>query len=332
MAGGFELSNNWSSNVDQKPDSLFLKYTYDVYDVWTGYNIGIHNIARNRGRHFLAVRWFHQEFKESPFQEATFDDVRYNDNSFALAEFTFFKQDFYTTRYIFGFGRTEDVSYGHSAHVTAGWTRQLDKKRLYASGGMTKKVVSARGDFFEGSVQAGTFFNNGPEDATLLFSFNWFSRLRYHRNIMIRQYLKSSYTVQLNHTINPLLEIGNEFGVNGFKTDSLGGNARLGISSETVFFTRWKLLGFHFAPITYADVAFLAPPGKNLFYDKPYIGLGAGVRTRNENLIFGTVELRFTYYPIVVEDLSHFKVSVSTNLRVKFTDTFVRAPSFLKVN
>jgi hypothetical protein len=332
MAGGFELSNNWSSNIDQTPDSLFLKYAYDVYDIWTGYNIGIHNITRNRNRHFVAVRWFSQVFKQSPEQELAIRDALYNDNSFALAEFTFFRQNFYTTRYIYGFGRTEDVPYGHTAHVTTGWTKQLDKKRMYASVGITKKVVTDRGDFFEGNIQAGTFFNGGPEDATLLFSFNWFSRLRYEAKYMVRQYLKATYTVLLNHSINPLLEIGNEFGVQGFKTDSLGGLSRLGLSSETVFFTNWKFLGFRFAPIAYADLAFLQPPGKNLLYDKPYIGLGTGVRTRNENLIFGTIELRITYYPIVVEDMSHFRVSLSTNLRIKFTDSFVRAPAFLRVN
>lgn len=332
MAGGFELSNNWSTNVDTKPDSLFLKYSYDVYDVWTGYNVGVNNIARNRSRYFVALRWFQQNFQEVPYQEVILNDPRYNDNSSLLTEITFFQQNFYKTRYIYGFGRTEDIPYGYTAHVTAGWTKRLDKKRLYTGGGITKKVVTKRGDFFEGNIQAATFYDTGPEDAALLFSFSWFSRLRYQKRAMVRQYLKASYTVELNRTIAPLLELGNDFGVKGFRADSLQGEKRLGVSSETVFFTKWKLLGFNFAPLVYADLAFLPPVGKNIFYDKPYIGLGTGVRTRNENLIFGTIELRITYYPRVVEDISHFNINVSTNLRVKYSDSFVRPPSFLRVN
>src|SRR5690606_40888299 len=47
----------------------------------------------------------------------------YSDQSFVLASATFFKQDFYTARYIYGFGRTEDVAYGHNISLTAGWAR-----------------------------------------------------------------------------------------------------------------------------------------------------------------------------------------------------------------
>ncbi len=332
MAGGFELSNNWSTNVDAKPDSIFLKYSYDIYDVWTGYNIGINNIARNRNRYFVALRWLRQNFMEQSLQEVIRNDPRYNDNSFVLSEFTFFQQNFYKTRYIYGFGRTEDVPYGYNAHVTAGWTSVLDRSRAYVGGGITKKIVTNRGDFLEANAQVASFYHDGPEDVTLLFSFSWFSRIRYQRKAMVRQYLKASFTTIVNHNTNPLLKIGNEFGVQGFRADSLQGKSRIGISSETVFFTRWNLLGFRFAPLTFADVTFLPPVDTNLSYNKLYIGLGTGIRTRNENLIFGTIEARITYYPMVAEDISHFNFNISTNLRIKYSDSFVRAPSFLRVN
>src|SRR5690606_22964988 len=178
-----------------------------------------------------------------------------------------------------------------------------------------------------------TFLNNGKsEDATLLFSSSWFSHLLTQKNFKIRQYVKASYAIELNPTINELLRIGNDFGVRGFRTDSLFGEQRLGLTSETVFFTKWKFLGFNFAPLLFLDLAFLPPVNENIFYDKPYAGLGAGIRTRNENIVLGTVELRFTFYPKVTENISRFNVNVSYNLRVKYTDSFVRAPGFLRFN
>jgi hypothetical protein len=101
---------------------------------------------------------------------------------------------------------------------------------------------------------------------------------------------------------------------------------------ELVVFTPWSILGFHLAPILFADIAWLAPIDKTLFYDKPYIGLGSGIRTRNENLVFGTIEVKFFYYPRTVENISTFKVSVNTNLRIKYTAGFVRAPSLIVYN
>jgi hypothetical protein len=156
--------------------------------------------------------------------------------------------------------------------------------------------------------------------------------LRYKKRAKVRQSLDATYTTILNQKIVPLLKIGNDWGIEGFRADSLLGVQRLALTSETVVFPNWKLIGFKFAPIAYAQLAFLPPKGKNLFYDKPIAGIGAGLRTRNENLIFGTIEARVTYFPRVVEGIDHFRFSVSTNLRIKYTDSFVRAPSFVKVN
>lgn len=333
MAGGLELSLNWSENVFLKSPELFLKYRYNVYDIWAGYNIGVNNAFKNRNRHFVALRWFQQDFTLNPIQSSEKLNPIYNDNSFLLAEMTFFQQNFYKTRYIYGFGRTEDVPYGHSMSVAFGTSRQLNLTRTYVGAGVTKKVADRNGDFFEGDVRAATFLHDGKsEDATLLFSSSWFSRLLTYERFSIRQYVKASYAVQLNRTINEPLNIGNEFGVRGFRTDSLRGEQRLGITSETVWYTKWKLLGFRFAPLAFFDLAFLPPLKENIFYDKPFLGVGTGIRTRNENLILGTIELRFTYYPRTTEDISPFNINLSSNLRVKYTGTFVRAPNFLQFN
>jgi hypothetical protein len=99
-----------------------------------------------------------------------------------------------------------------------------------------------------------------------------------------------------------------------------------------VLYSPWKILGFRLAPILFADVATIAPRNKKVFYDKPFVGIGSGIRTRNENLVFGTIELKFFYYPRIVEDISRFKISMTTNLRIKYTGSFVRPPSFILYN
>ena len=79
-------------------------------------------------------------------------------------------------------------------------------------------------------------------------------------------------------------------------------------------------------------MAMMAPKQETLLKQKVYYALGSGVRTRNENLIFGTIELRLYYFPRVTEDLSHFKVTLSSNLRVKYSSGFVNAPAFIRYN
>jgi hypothetical protein len=135
----------------------------------------------------------------------------------------------------------------------------------------------------------------------------------------------------MRRNINPYLFLNNDFGVVGITADSLKGIQRMGFHTETVFYTNWKLLGFRFAPLVFGDVAFLAKDNEQIFYDKPYYGIGLGLRTRNENLIFGTIEGRVTFFPRV-EDGSHFRFSLRSNLQIKSSGTLVKAPQFIQYN
>src|SRR5690606_20747259 len=93
----------------------------------------------------------------------------YNDQTFVLGSATFFHQDFYTARYIYGFGRTEDVPYGHNVTLTGGWARRRGIGRPYLAFEAEKSLVSRLGQFYTVGVRAGGFGNNGGiEDATVL--------------------------------------------------------------------------------------------------------------------------------------------------------------------
>jgi hypothetical protein len=149
---------------------------------------------------------------------------------------------------------------------------------------------------------------------------------------LIRQSAELDFTYVFNQRTNTLLDINNNFGLEGFLADSLLGTKRLHARYEIVLYSPWALLGFRLAPIVFADVAMIAPRNRTVFCDKPFVGLGTGIRTRNENLVFGTIELRFIYYPRVVEDVKQFKVSVTSNLRIKYSASFVKPPSFILYN
>ena len=65
---------------------------------------------------------------------------------------------------------------------------------------------------------------------------------------------------------------------------------------ESELFTPSSLFGFRFAPFGSVDMV----PIHCVSCEKPsdvFWGFSAGLRTRNENLIFGTLEMKFTYIP-----------------------------------
>jgi hypothetical protein len=333
MAGGLELSRNWSVNTFQKADTAFRSYAYTIQDAWVGYNIGINSHTTNRNRHFVALRYSRQHFTRQPTQSGEAENPLYNDRAFLLGSVTFFNQNFYKSRYIYGFGRTEDVPYGKYLTLTGGSVRQFRLIRPYVGVEFDKTLVRRNGDFHEYKLQAEGFLGNGdPEDVTLLASASLFSRLIEYRQLKIRQYLSISYTSILNQQINAPLTIRGDFGLDGFRADSLLGTNRFSLYSQTVVFTPLSILGFRFAPLTFAEMSIIAPKDKPLFRQKAYGAIGAGLRTRNENLVFGTIELKLYYFPRVTEDLSHFRISLSSNLRIKYSFGFAKAPEFIRYN
>jgi len=42
-----------------------------------------------------------------------------------------------------------------------------------------------------------------------------------------------------------------------------------------------------------------------------------GMRARNENLIFNTIEARLFYYPKTVERIDHFRFDITMNFRIR---------------
>ena len=76
LAGGLEVSRNWSSNVYSEPDSTFLDYDYKIFNSWLGYNIGINKAITNRDRYFLAFRYFDGYYVDQPQLEEAQEEAK----------------------------------------------------------------------------------------------------------------------------------------------------------------------------------------------------------------------------------------------------------------
>lgn len=333
LAGGLELSQNWSVNLFNINESDFRQYRYNLTDFWVGYNLGIRNRTENRGRHFVAIRVSDQHFQKRPDQFIEQDNPVYNNQAYWLGEVSFFKQNFYKTRYIYGFGRTEDLPYGRQLTVVAGNVRQLNLNRLYVGAEFTRSVVRKNGDFTTLTLSAGSFLRNqNPEDLVLAGQASFFSRIITWRSNKIRQSFSVSYSALLRQQTLIPLTLRSDLGLRSFPADSLLGNKRLAVRAETLLFTPASVLGFRLAPLVFAGAGMIAPENQNLFKQPAWFSMGAGIRTRNENLVFGTIELRFFYFPRTTEDISNFRISLTSNLQIKYTAGFVKKPQLIRYN
>lgn len=326
LAGGVEISRNWSENVYQKPDTTFLDYQYTITDTWLGYNIGVHREVDDRRRYFVAARYFNGSYLNPPDQPEYETTPRYNDIKGVLYEGTFYRQNYYKTRYVLGFGRTEDVPYGIRTSVALGYLTISEITRPYAAYKLRYSAANKKGGFYNIGFQAGSFLNGKDafEDATIDVRARYFTKAFSLRRYKLRVGLAAGLTRLVNrYTGEPLKVTRNE--IYGFSADSLFGTRRLSLRSQVVLYTPWQLLGFRFAPFAATDWARLDCPDSKCGIND-IIGLSAGFRTRNENLIFGTIEVRGTYVPDNGFGESDFYLEVRQNLRIKNTGQFAGPP------
>ena len=209
VAGGITAGVYQSYNSYFRPPEYFFDYKYTVFDAWIGYNLGVKKFIKDqtrRDKQFISLRYFNTNFKNTPSQVAGKLNFRFNNREAWLAQFTFFKQEYYKTNYIFGFGTTEDIPYGYNIALTSGYYKQAYLSRPYAGIDANRYQVYVKGDIVQYFLRAGTFWNNGKmQDAAVLFGASGFSRLFLFKNFKLRQYEQLSFAREYYRTgLDPL--------------------------------------------------------------------------------------------------------------------------------
>ncbi|MFT4204653.1 MAG: hypothetical protein QM610_12180 [Chitinophagaceae bacterium] len=336
--GGFALEHAQTRNVYPELDSEnhYFRYKYTTFDVWGGLNLNVKKYIadeKNHLRQFVALRYVKYTFHNAPDQILSEFDMRTNTREMALVQLTLFKQDFYQTRYFYGFGTVEDIPYGFNYSVTGGWYRQRRLSRPYLGIDLNNYVLTAGGNILQFFAKGGTFFHKGLEDAGYAMGSTFYGRLFQAGDTKIRQVVRVSYSEIFNTVTTYPLRINNsQFGLSAFSTDSVFGSRRLSLHSETRFFTPYKMLGFVLAPYLSGDLSCVTPMKGAFERSSLYYGIGPGLRMRNENLVFGTIELRTMYFPRNVPNQNSFKVGIKANLRFRFNTNYVNKPDIYDLN
>ncbi len=330
LAGGAGWSQNWSKNVNSRPDSLFMDYKYNVLNLWGGYNFGADKAVQDRSRKFLALRVFDGYFIDQPEHENALDKSRYYNSQGILAEFTMYEQDFFKTQYVYGFGRTEDIPSGYNLSATAGMTKTSGYERPYGDINLNYKAAFTSGSFYEVLINAAGYFRSGPEDVVIQTGGTFYSQAFSLGRYKIRNSGTLLYTQLFNRLTNDWLTIrGNT--IPGLRVEEVDATQRVSLGFESSLFTPWSLIGFRIAPFSSFYWAKLKCPTCGDKYQN-FTGISLGMRIRNENLIFGTLEIKGTFIPKDDEGQSKFAFSFRKNLRFRKSDIFVTAPNLIVYN
>ncbi len=337
-AAAFSFNKTNNAYITDSAYRYEFQYRSLSGDMWAGYNIGHKNGRENdsekRLRHFVAMRSFYKIFYEVPDAFKINYNYNYANLNGFLTSYSLYKQNFYRTNFIYGFGRNEDVPEGINATVVGGYTNKQGAKRAYYGIEFDASHFEKKGVFTSYTLRTGSFVNRRKiEDADVLLSISRFTKLKtissFWRN---RNFISLSYTRQFNSILNGPLLLESDYGLPYFSNNRDVSDARATIKFESVFYHLKKFFGFRFAPFVFTDMSLLKPINKSTQQTKGFTALGAGLRTRNENLVFGTVELKGYVFPRVYEGMRGWKIEMSTNIRFKYNSSFIRRPDFIIPN
>jgi hypothetical protein len=317
-------------------DSVFetmLKYKYRLFDGWVGRNLTTKRVASekefNRYRFLVSLRLIDQNFIDKPSQFMTQYNYAFANTLAVLGAVSTYKQKFYKTRYIYGFGRNEDLPSGIEATIVSGFTRKEDRERLYSAFTLNYNYVTSKERFFNYSVSAGSSFYKGkPEDVSMIGSIEYFGRLHQWKQWKERLFINASIAKQLRPLMDEPLFLESQYGLPGYNNQLVPGHLRVSLRMEYVFFSPLSIFFFKFAPFVFGNLAYF----KAEHSEKAIPMVGGGIRCRNESLVLGTIELKGTYF--LKQDLTGTKYSLGlrSNLRYRYNQNFIKKPQFIQVN
>lgn len=340
VTGAVELGYHKTANP-YLSDSLYnsdFKYTFINTDLWLGFNFGHKNAIKkdyaNHLRHFAAFRTFFNFFYDVPDKYSNTYNYQYANLNGFLLSYNIFRQNFYRTNFIYGFGRNEDVPEGIKAGLIGGFTNKEGQKRTYLGTEVEWSEVNRRSRFFSYTLRAGGFISKSDwQDVDVLVNLKHFGRLHtISSNWYNRNYVDMSFTRQINAFLNEPLFINSAFGLPYYSRGLMQGKMRAAFKMESVFYHMNNFLGFRFAPFVTTDLGVLQELGESLKKASGFPVFGAGVRTRNESLVFGTMEAKALYFPRPIDGMRSFRIEFGTNLRFKYNSDFIRRPDFVSPN
>ena len=338
--GGMEYLETVNENVfPGKWDSIFdqqLNYNLKHKDIWVGYQLTKNKkqININEYRQFIQYRHLENNFKERPIDYLLQLDRNYQNLKANFLSYTLVKQSVYRTRYLYGLGRYEDLPIGQSLTWTTGQYKIEQDHSAYLGFKFEQYKLSKKENYTHIIANiASSYINQSLQDIRFLSSLEQFSKLKYLNNgLGYRQIINLSFTQTLRNKYNESLRINSIYGIPQLNKEQIKGGTRISSNWETVFYNNRALWGFKSAPFVFGNITYIRTMGDPIQKGDIYTAIGSGLRVRNENLVFGTIELKGCYLPRTNQQLSPWNFSLITNLRYKYNSNIVEKPNFVEIN
>jgi hypothetical protein len=296
-AGGISVMQmNTTEDLDTLPVPQQLKYNLQDYWLSRSFLINKDKVSRI----ILGIRYTNNNVFDRPY---ILPDSYYNIQKYRiyLASAAFSVQKYYKTNLIYSYGRTEDIPYGGLVRITVGSEYNefnQFKVRKYIGGEIALgKSINGLGYFYTSAGVASFLNGQQPRQGLFSLNMNYFSNLLTVGRSRVRNFIYLDYKRGFDRNTDEFLGFKKGNGFSGFRNDSVSGTQRLSVSLESVLFSPVNFIGFRFAFFGFTDFSFLSGSNEVIGNGYSLTSLGVGIRIRNDNMIFNTLQIRFSFYP-----------------------------------
>ncbi len=286
---GATYSNIKSKRYMIDRDSSLLIKERNV-DVWTG---GSRFIKPIQSSIYLTGRYNYARFSQRPEVSATLNPVLH-DHDDMLMGMGLYREKFLSANMIFGYGTREYLATGYKAEMVSGYSWGEFDDLMYL--GLSYKTGAFRRvGYIMGGATLGSYIDlvtGAWHYSAVDVDLQWFSNLFILGRSHIRQFLAFNYTQGWNRTMgsDEMIRFTHTDGLHAMNEFRTGTN-RMVLNTETVIFTPYQPLGFKVAVFGFWDTGLIGY-SPNTFKNDFFTSFGAGVRIKNERLVFSTIQIR----------------------------------------
>jgi hypothetical protein len=292
-AGGITVKQMYTTtDLDTMPEPVPLKYNLQDYWIARSFLFDKESVARI----ILGARFLNNNvFRKPEIQPESY--YRLQRYQLYLASAALSVQKYYKTNLIYGYGRTEDIPYGGLLRFTAGREFNEFKQRTYLGTDISAGRSFPEVGYFYASFALASFINGREMEQGIFYThLNYFTNLLTVGKFRSRNFINIDYSRGIDRYTDEYLRFIENNGFTGFKNDSITGTQRFTVSLESVLFSPANYHGFRFAFFGFSDLGILSNSNNVLGNGFSLLSLGVGLRIRNDNLLFNTLQIRIAFF------------------------------------
>lgn len=327
-AGGSGV--DWVRTMNYPNDSTIFATRYSKQSLWLGRAFMLQG-QKHLSRLVITAATYHRNYSFRPPMEMDSSHMFSNNLEF-FGSISFSQNNYYVTDYIFEFGKTENLPYGNLLQIVLGREHNEFFIRSYLGINLIAGNYFTGFGYLQGYFKIGTFLhNNASEDGVIKVNLHYFTPLIFmvDARYKFRTFFSTDYRIGYNMRManNDYYNAEEEFNINNLsRPNAFHGTETVAANIATIIFTPWDLYGFKFGLLGQVQIGAVAEKQQPLSKGDLFVGFGAGLMIKNENLVFPTFLISGYLYPVSPDGVPLIQGNMSSIYRMNLYDYNVYAP------